>query len=87
MSIETTEEFIKVYGSVKVTFSSYHKYTFEFKGKTKEGHLVSCSVGGHADEIYRLSVGTGEVSISELDPYAAVVTRHDGKGMVSFYDY
>ena len=62
-------EFIKKYGKEKVKFASYYKFSFCFKN---EETGLSVSVGGNADDIYRLEVEPGkEYTIAELQPYSA----------------
>ena len=62
------DEVLEKYGDVKVKFSSYYKYTFTFEGKTEKGEKVVCFVGWTADDIYRFSVNTKEITIRELEP-------------------
>lgn len=62
------EEFIDKYGDEKVLFSSYYKYTFNFR--SVNGLLVS--IGGCSDEIYRASIEAGvEYSVRALNPCSA----------------
>ena len=83
----TREEFYKKYGDVKVTFSSYYKYTFTYSGVLPDGRTISVDTGGDASEIYHDSVICGtEETINSLYPYAGRV--HDDKQETdSFYDY
>ena len=61
-------EFIKKYGKEKVKFASYYKFSFCFKNEAG----LSVSVGGDADNIYRLEVEPGkEYTIAELQPFSA----------------
>ena len=64
----TYKEFIDKYGDEKVMFSSYYKYTFNFRSKNG---LFIC-VGGCSDDIYRFDVEAGmEYSVGCLMPYSA----------------
>lgn len=83
----TREEFYEKYGDVKVTFSSYYKYTFTYSGVLPDGRKISVDTGGDASEIYRDSVTCGkEETINGLCPYAGRV--YDGEQETdSFYDY
>ena len=82
----TKEEFIKQYGDVMVTFSSYYKYTFVFAADLPTGDSLSVSVGGIADDIYRFDVSANTlVRVSDLEPYAGSV-RKDNTEVCGFYD-
>ena len=66
----TYKEFIDKYGDEKVMFSSYYKYTFNFR--SKNGLLIS--VGGCGDSVYRFDVEEGmEYSVRGLGPYSATL--------------
>ena len=64
------KEFIKKHGKEKVKFGSYYKYMFSFENDS--GLYVS--VGGDADDIYRLDVDADkEYLVSDLEPnYASL---------------
>jgi len=65
----TRAEFLKKYGHVEVEFQSYYKFSFTFAGEV-DGEPITVSVGGNADEIYRLEVAEGcKETIASLDPY------------------
>lgn len=77
----TRQEFYEKYKDVEFYFSSYYKYTFNFKGECN-GEIVTIGVGGQSDEIYRLEVAVGcKESIEYLQPYEGVC------GEDSFYDF
>jgi hypothetical protein len=82
----TREEFIAKYGDVKVTFDYYYKYTFSFSGTCDNGNDILVDVGGSSDDIYRLDVGTNEVSIKNLGIVYGLVSK-DGVDLESFYSY
>ena len=65
----TKKEFDELYGDVEVEFTNYYKYSFAFRGKTDTGLEIYLSVGGDADEIYRMEVTPGE-KIKVKDLYA-----------------
>jgi len=83
----TKEEFIKKYGDVKVRFFDYYKYVFTFKAMLPDGNKLICSVGGDADDIYKLEVSDEEISVRELDPNSGMVYSKDGVILGSFYDW
>ena len=84
----TKEEFIEKYGEVKVKFSSYYKYTFNYIGTLPDGNVISVDCGGNADDIYRYEVVPDmEETISSIDPYAGSVRDKDYKVIDQFYDY
>jgi len=84
----TTEEFVQKYGDVKVKFSSYYKYTFDYTGDLPKGGKISVGVGGSGDDIYKFEVVADiERTISSLRPYTGVVLDVDGKVIDEFYDY
>jgi hypothetical protein len=65
----TKKEFDELYGDVEVEFTTYWKYSFAFEGKTESGDEVYLSVGGCADDIYRMDVTAGE-KVKVRDLYA-----------------
>ena len=50
------EQILGKYGNEKVKFSSYYKYTFNFRGVAADGTEILASVGGSSDDIYKLGV-------------------------------
>lgn len=52
----TRQEFYKKYGSVRVKFKSYYKYSFNFVGELPDGSTLSCDYGGSVNDIYKFSV-------------------------------
>jgi hypothetical protein len=80
-------EFLEKYGDVQVEFSSYYKYSFTFIGTAEDGAAVSVSVGGNADDIYRMEVvATYPETVRDLDAYSGDATLN-GETVASFYDY
>lgn len=66
MSNLTEKEFLETYGEAIVEFTSYYKYSFEFKGEFN-GKSIYVSVGGSPEEIYRFDVDAGkEYAVKEL---------------------
>lgn len=58
-------DFIEVYGDIKVTFNSYYKYRFTFV--SEDGLIIS--VGGHHDDIYKMEIiKDKEYTVKELEP-------------------
>lgn len=86
----TKEKFIEKYGDILVTFTDYYKYTFTFKGTTRDGKTIVVDVGTDSDSIYRFEVAAGvPKTIRDLDPYSGqVVESTDPYRMGdSFYEY
>lgn len=84
----TREEFYKKYGAVQVVFSHYYKFTFSYKATLVNGDVLTCDVGGNADEIYKHDVSVDAVeTVDGLEPYAGGVYTKDRKEVCSFYDY
>ncbi len=74
------EEFLKQFGDVSVKFSNYYKYTFYFKGVDEGGRLITVSIGGDSEDIYRLEVSSDdEDKVSEFDIEHGHVRDEDGR--------
>lgn len=62
------EEFNKRFGHHEVKFVSYYKFSFCFAGETSEGGRTSVTVGGSADDIYKMAVAPDAYfAVEELD--------------------
>ena len=85
----TKKDFMAKYGSATVRFSSYYKYTFTYSATLPNGSVLSVSIGGNSDDIYRLEVvNNDEQTVGYLDPCAGTVYDPSAKQAVeSFYDY
>jgi hypothetical protein len=60
-------EFLKQYGDTPVSFDGYFKYVFTFKGTASDGKSIVVTIGGNADEIYRLDISIDdEYRINDL---------------------
>lgn len=83
------EEFNKLYGDVEVEFSTYYKYQFTFAGDAPDGKRLIVTVGGCADDIYKMDVIKGEkVKVREFDAYyAGAYDRNDDEPIHSYSDY
>ena len=80
------KKFLEKYGNVMVKFDEYYKYVFTFSAEIEEG-IISVSVGGNSEEIYRFSVSANEeCSISSLGPFEGSIYK-DGQEVTGFYDY
>lgn len=64
----TLDEFLEKYGSEKVTFSSYYKYSFIFTNET-----IFILIGGVADDIYGLNVDTKPITINTLNNACEII--------------
>jgi len=86
----TTEEVIKKYGKVELTFSSYYKYSFSFVGGTDEV-FIRGSYGGFPVDIYRYDVSPGKTYMVEdfEDQLHSLVieSKATGEQIFSYYDY
>ena len=83
----TKQEFYEKYGSVKVKFTDYYKYTFTYAADLTDGRRLTCGYGGNSDKIYRHELSAdGEVTISSLKPYEGMVYEN-GKATEIFYAY
>jgi hypothetical protein len=83
----TKQEFDDLYGDVEVEFTSYYKYSFTFAGDAPDGTRIALSIGGCADEIYRLDVSAGvKVKVREFwASYAGAYFGEDGEDPIHFY--
>ncbi len=52
----TYSELTEKYGDVELKFESYYKYSFTYRGQTKEDSQLSAYVEGNRDSIYRLTL-------------------------------
>lgn len=83
----TRQEFYEKYGSVKLKFSHYYKYTFTYAADLPDGKRLTCGYGGNSDDIYRHEVSVdGEETVSSLQPHEGGVYEN-GKEVEGFYDY
>ncbi len=85
----TRKEFNELYGDVEVVFNSYYKFTFEFRGVTKNHETLSISFGGCSDDIYKEEIEAGEkVKVKDIEAtYGTVYADDDCTDVVnSFYD-
>ena len=83
----TRQEFYEKYGSVKVKFLSYYKYTFTYAATLPDGKRLTCGYGGNGDDIYRHEVDAdSEETVSSLKPHEGSVYQ-DGNEVEYFYDY
>jgi hypothetical protein len=71
----TAEQVNEKFKDVKVTFDSYYKFTFTFKGQSEDGYTLACLYGGSSDDIYRYDVNTDPVSFGECDQWSHVVVK------------
>ncbi len=68
------DQLLEKYGTVRVHFESYYKYTFNFTATLPTGEILWCYVGGNPDDIYRLSVSQEDsYAVEDLSPYRAEV--------------
>lgn len=83
----TKEEIISKYGDVQLTFASYYKYSFAYEGKAEDGSVISASVGGNSDEIYRYSVSRDSTTTLKADEWMYASVHKDGQEVWSEYRY
>lgn len=89
MEIEklTKEQVIEKFGKVKMKFSYYYKYSFDFKGE-KDGFVFRGSYGGSSDDIYKLEI-TPDTSynVENFEDELNFFTIKDKNGDVVFKYY
>lgn len=59
------DEFIKLYGDVVMTFSSYYKYSFCFMG-TKDDLIIHCKTTENKDDCYYLNITNTPKTLSNI---------------------
>lgn len=79
------ERILEKYGSEKVKFSSYYKYTFNFRGIAADGTEIFAGVGGNSDDIYKLDV-TADKEETLKDLWADFVTLTKDGRVIGSYD-
>ena len=63
----TQDKFLAAYGDTEVTFCSYYKYTFSFRGAVGEtGSVLTVWLGGISDDIYRLHITSQACRVADL---------------------
>lgn len=72
------DEFLEKYGDVLVTFSSYYKYCFTYRGVMPDGSDLICHKGDSIDSIYRLEVNNEPISLGELWPNTVEIRNSEG---------
>lgn len=83
----TKEQMLEMYGTVPLKFMSYYKYSFSFSGVAADGAKIYASIGGNADDIYRLEVDHDDpITIKADDPYCISI-RKDDVEIYSEYSY
>jgi hypothetical protein len=75
---ELTADQLARYGDVLVQFCSYYKYSFTFVGDLPDGRRLMVCVGSCAEDIYRMSVGTEPLKVSQLgEPELAMIYERE----------
>lgn len=75
------EELIEKYADTEVEFECYYKYTFTYKGLTKDGHLLVAEYGENSDDIYKHEVSAGvKETVSSL--YPDTIRVYSGKDLI-----
>lgn len=76
------------YSKETVVFSSYYKYSFNYRCTTKDGNKLLCWFGGDSESIYR-----HEVAADEAVPFECVQSWHgvtvvspEGQTLFEWYD-
>ena len=72
----TYSELIEKYGDVELKFESYYKYSFTYRGQTKDYSQLSVYIESNKDSIYRLCLND-TVIFSHL-PKHNLVVKIDG---------
>jgi len=83
----TQQEFMKKYGSTKVVFERYYKYSFTYKGDFPDGSTIVVSCGGSADDIYKHEVVADQPEcIAAIDPTSGTVYGSMGETLEEFIE-
>ena len=64
----TYKELVQTHGDAHVTFTSYSKYEFYFRGVTADRKTLLVIVGGEPEDIYKMHVDTDWVTVASLGP-------------------
>jgi hypothetical protein len=84
----TREEFYEKYSDVKVKFSTYYKYTFNYVGELPDGGKISVEYGGNSDDIYSYDVSADyEETVDSICPHCGTTYDRGGNVVDEFYDY
>lgn len=86
----TAKEFFEKYAGVVVSFHSYYKYTFDFRGETEDGVVIYVAIGGDSDSIYTYDVSHNTTHTLDADSayeFFSGTSIKDGKVVDEFYDY
>lgn len=82
----TLEMVLEKYSDVPLYFSSYYKYEFVFAGQAPDGRKIVVSLGGHADDIYKMTVIAGKPMYLADEPYHIQVYEND-QLIFTHYDF
>jgi hypothetical protein len=83
----STHDVIALYGSVPLYFGHYYKYSFTFSGAAEDGAIVSITIGGDHNDIYRLEVNAHDIMyFSDEQHYSASVVK-DGIEIYRYYNW
>ena len=83
----TEQQFKEKYGDIQVTFQSYYKYVFTYRGVIDEKRVLLLEFGGNSDDIYRHEVlGECSETMNSLEPFAGGV-YDDGIMIEHFCSY
>ena len=75
------------YADVELTFSSYYKYAFYYKG-TYDYHTIIMGVGGNSDDIYRHEVVNNDKTTLRATYHNFIrILDKDGVEVFTWYDY
>ena len=82
-------EFSEQYGDVDLSFHSYWKYTFQFRGVAPDGIEISAWYGGNSDRIYRYDVQSDStVKLGDVEEiWYMVQAKKDGKIIFEYNDF
>lgn len=84
----TTEEFNERFGKYAVKFSSYYKYTFNFRAEVEPGVVVTVGYGGNHDDIYRYEVDSETMEqIDCAENWTSVTVYENGVQIFDYYNY
>jgi hypothetical protein len=82
----TEEEVNEKFKDAMVTFDSYYKYTFSFRGY-KDQYIIETTFGGDSSDIYRYDVDNMPVNFEEVNNWSNVWIKDEDTNEVVYENY
>lgn len=76
---------MELYGDLPLKFASYYKYSFIFNAVSPDGVMVSASIGGDSDEIYRYEVKPDSTTTLKANEWKYAYVGRNGEELWSEY--